>query len=192
MFGQPAPPQQDNGLDIRFGLNLFYMLLSGFTTCFTVFLRRSFGGEAIGFNALFAIVIMVFYMGGHPESAGMIDFFGFWVIALVCQRIGYFIRRLRRVVVHSHYEGDSWIGVLLPFLERVGIARFLEVPLCVILGIALGQHDQALGEFVFFGAFGLMFKGMIDGAIERKHVQRMQDAAIEQRARLNRWRSGNF
>ena len=192
MFSQSAPQQQGDGFDFRFGINVFYWLISGFATCFTVFLRRTFGGEAFGINALASILIMVFYMSAHPESGGMVDFFGLWWIALFCQRVGYFIRRCRRISVHSRFEGISWLAVTFPFLRRSNLAGFLEVPLCFVLGAALAHHDQALGRFVAFGSVGLLLKGLIDSSMERKQVQRMQDAAIDQRSRLERWRNGNY
>lgn len=192
MFEQSNQQQGDGFFDFRFGINVLYWLLSGFTSCFTVFLRRTFGGAAFGFNILAAILIMVFYMGSHPESHGMVDFFGFWWIALICQRIGYFIRCMRGIRVHSHFQGISWLCVLFPFLGRTRMADYLEIPLCVFLGAALAHHDQALGQFVFYGAFGLLIKGVIDNSVERQQVQRMQDAYIEQRSRLERWRTGRF
>jgi len=192
MFPAKNQTAPEDGFDVRTGFNVFYLLVRSYATCFTVFLRRGFGAEAFGLNAIIAVPIMLFYMQAHPESGAMFDFFCLWWVALVLQRAGYFIRRLRGVAVHSHFDGMPWIGVILPFLHRGGAARFLEVPLCVALSGVLGVYDFALGQFVFYGAFALLAKGMIDRYVERKHVQRMQDAAIDQYSRLERWRRGNF
>lgn len=192
MFQQSSHPQQNDGPDVRFGVNLFYLLISGYATCFTVFLRRSFGGEAFGFNAVIAVFMILFYMLAHPTSGGMLDFFYLWWMALICQRIGYFLRRRRGMIVHSRFEGVSWFAVIFPFLNHEGLLRFLEIFTCVVLGGLLATHDQALGRFVFFGAFGLMIKGMIDGFVDRRQIQRMHDTAIEQHALMERWQSGRF
>lgn len=192
MFGHSMHPQQNQGLDVRGSVNLTYLLVNGFATCFTVFLRRGFGGEAFGFNAIIGVIIMLFYMQSHPGSGAMFDFFGCWWIALLCHRIGYWSRRRRGHIVHSRFDGVSWIGIVLPFLDRAGLARVAEIPLCIFGGAALAHYDQAVGRFVFFGAFALLVKNMMDGWVDRKRVQRMHDAAIEQQYRLGRWRSGKF
>lgn len=192
MFQQSPPSQQNDGLDVRFGVNVFYLLINGYATCFTIFLRRSFGGEAFGFNAIISVIIILFYMLAHPRSGGMLDFFYLWWMALICQRIGYFIRRRRGLIIHSRFEGVSWFAVIFPFLQHEGLLRFLEMFTCIMLGGMLAAHDQALGRFVFFGAFGLMAKGTIDSFVDRKQVQRMHDAAIEQRSLMDRWQRGNF
>lgn len=183
---------QQNEFDLRTGINVFYLLVNGYATCFTVFLRRGFGAEAFGFNALIAVVIMIVYMQAHPQSGAMIDFFGLWWVALILQRIGFFIRRRRGFVIHSRFEGVPWIAQMIPALDRIGLARVTEFLLCFFSGAVLGTHDEALGQFVMFGAFGLLTKNILDNMMARKHIQRMQDAALEQRARLERWRHGNF
>ena len=184
---QQSGSQQNDSLSLRDSFNIFYLLVSGYATCLTVFLRRGFGGEALGFNAMIAVVIMGIYMAFNPRSGGMLDLFWLWWIALICHRIGYFIRRQRGFVVHSQYHGSSWFA-FLPY----GLDTFMEVGLCIFLGGLLAGHDQPLGRFIFFGAFALMAKHWIEGSMVRRQVMRMQDAAIEQGFRLDQWRGGKY
>ncbi len=43
---------QGEGITLRGGANLLYLLASGHATCITVFTRHSFGIDALGMNGL--------------------------------------------------------------------------------------------------------------------------------------------
>ncbi|MBX9787852.1 MAG: hypothetical protein K2Y37_02965 [Pirellulales bacterium] len=184
--------QEFGGWDFRTKFNLAYLVVSGFTTCFTVFLRHRFGREALGLRAVIGILAMVVYMATYPESAAMSGYFFLWWIALVLQRLGHFVRRTKGIVLHSRFEGEPWIGALLPPALREGGAKFLEVVLCVLVAAMLQGDDMALANFMFLGAASLTVKAVIDGRADYRRVAQMRDAEIEQRAMLDRWRGGRF
>ena len=184
-----SPPDHEN--NFKTGVNLFYLILSGYTTAFTVFLRHGFGGEAFGFNAFASIVIMLLFMMKYPESQGLVSFFGFWWGALFLQRIGHFGRRLHGILVHSRFEGVSWFEKFLPFIN-LPVARTLEMTTCVLMGVSITPDDEGLGRFFLYGGGALFLKFLVDSHIDHLQVRRLNDAAIEHQAKVARWRSGRF
>ncbi|MBX9655578.1 hypothetical protein K2Y11_18330 [bacterium] len=190
LFTQNSVPQ-DQGNSFKTGINVFYLIVNGYSTAFTVFFRHCFGGEAFGFNAFACIGIMLLFMMGHPESPGLAGFFGLWWVALILQRIGHFTRRLRGVQIHSRFDGVSWFETILPFINRPA-ACALEVATCVLMGIHLMPGDLGLGRFFVFGGGAILVKFFIDSCLDHLQVRRLNDAAIEHRARVARWRSGRF
>lgn len=172
--------------------NLAYLLLRGYTVCVTAFLRRRFGSQALGFPGLAAILIMIFYIVAHPESRGMVNYFGYWWVMLALQRIGHFVRRWRGVTLHSQFDGEPLVGVILPFLHVGGLPYFLDVLICLGMGWFLHSIDPAVGKFVFGGGIALFIKEVMDNSIQGREVERMHDAEIEQRAKVARWRSSRF
>jgi hypothetical protein len=190
LFSQNSAPQ-DQGNSFKTGINIFYLIVNGFSTAFTVFLRRSFGGEAFGLNAFACILIMILFMMGHPESPGLPRFFCLWWVALILQRIGHFTRRMRGVVLHSRFGGISWFETLLPFFNHP-VACVLEMATCILLGVGFAPNDQGLGRFFVLGGCALFVRFFVESHIEHLHVRRLNDAAIEHRARVARWRGGRF
>jgi hypothetical protein len=188
MLGLQLPPQPSgSGGNLRQSFNVLYILVRGYAACVTVFLRRRFGAESLGLSGVVAVAIMIVYLSAHPASRGMSNFFVGWWIMLAFQRLGHFNRRRKGIILHSQYDGESIVGVLVPFLNFNDLPRLLDVLICLGLGWLLHSTDPALGNFIFGGGIALLVKEMIDRGIEDRQVQRMFDGEIEQRARLARW-----
>lgn len=176
---------------MRQRINVGYLILSGFSNCFTVMLRHRFGGQAFGLNAVASIVIMLLFMMSFPASIGLPNFFFVWWIAILCQRVGHFARRVRGIVLHSRYDGEPWIETFLP---RLGthVPRVLEIALCAWAASDLAATDPGFSRLCLSGAAALAAKWLIDGHVDHQRVQRMHDAEIEQRSLVDRWSRGGF
>jgi len=170
---------QDRHFRARRFVNLLYLLVSGYATCFTVFIRRNFGTEALGLNAAVAFIIMMGYTAVHPGSR-MGFFVMLWFVMLVAQWLNTMLCRARGIVVHSRYDGYPRLGFAFPFVRAERTAKTIECLACVLIGGLLFEVDQSLGVFVMFGCFGLLLRLAIDDEIDRKRLQRMHDAEIEQ------------
>lgn len=192
MFGMQSPQQQGSGMGIRESFNLFYILLRGYSLCMMLFLRRRIGSEVTGLSGVVAILVMIVYMAGCPASTGMPTFFGLWWVMLIGHRLAHFNYRRKGLVLHSQYEGESLVGVALPFLNFSDIPQFLDVLICLGIGYALHSDDPALGNFIFGGGIALLIKGFIDHGADGKEIQVMHDAEIEMRAKVARFRRGRF
>src|SRR5258708_30601556 len=113
--------------------NLLYALAKGHATCFTVFFRRNFGSEALGWPGLIALVLQ-FLIAGFGRVPDMLVFTGIWVIALACQRVSTMKAMRRGVVRHSRYAGDVDTRV---FRNRSFVKFVLEPLVCVVVGVCL-------------------------------------------------------
>lgn len=178
--------QPNQGLTFRTGFNLLYLLASAHATCLTVFMRHSFGSEALGLNAIGALGLMVIYVG-FTNSHAMAAFLTAWLVVLLCQRIRtYWLWRQGRIM-HSRYEGYLWLGWAFPLVRRCSGAKLFEMLFCMTAGALLCGVDLALGEFVLVGFFSLLVKAGIEGEIEQRRLQRMRDAEIEMRQMVEYW-----
>ena len=169
-----------NGFDLRTSFNLLYFGIDSYSKCFTVFSRRYFGGEALGFSSLAALGIMLVYAAHNPASNGMRLFIPMWMFMLVVQRVGTRLAGWRGMTIHSRYVGQPWLGLAFPFVRTELAARWMEALSFFAIGTFLGEYDLALGQFVLFGCFGLVVKNAMDLEIDRKLLVRMHDAEIEQ------------
>ncbi|HEY4308995.1 MAG TPA: hypothetical protein VGN12_06045 [Pirellulales bacterium] len=103
-----------------------------------------------------------------------------WLAMLVLQRISTAIARRRGAIIHSRYVGYPWFGFAFPFIREYRTAQQIEAVACIAVGGFLCKFDLPLGQFVLFGFFGMIAKNGIEDEIERKQLQRMHDAEIEQ------------
>jgi len=166
--------------------NIAYSLAKGYSTCFTPFIRRNFGSEALGFPGLYAffIIIAVGSFGRIPE---MWPYLLAWLFAMMCQRLST-IRAMRRGVIrHSRYDGDVDRKL---FKNRWTVKFFYEPVACVIAALCfkqLGASDKFV-LFIGWGALPLLMVAVIDRQLDNKRLQAMRDAEIEQRYLVARYR----
>ncbi|HEY2837675.1 MAG TPA: hypothetical protein VGJ26_00890, partial [Pirellulales bacterium] len=177
MFNQPYQ-QPGTGLWIRGIVNLCYLALSGYVTCFTPFLRRNFGRGALGINAAIAFVIIMFYRLAHPESHMLGEFQLLWMAFVVMQWFRTAWLTKKGIAIHSRCDGYPWLGYALPFVKQEPLARVIEFLGLLFFGVSLGRIDMPLSAFLVFGSLALLVKGGIDSEIDRKRLQAMRDAEL--------------
>jgi hypothetical protein len=180
------------GLTLPGAFNLLYIVMAGYSTCLTVFVRHSFGREALGINGVAALVVLILYSSCYPFSRGMGCLLWLWFVALVMQRLCTALVYARGHWIHSHSSGYPWLGYAVPFVRKHKTAIACEFLALCALGGFLMDWDLALGQFVFFGAWTVLLKTNLDEQMERRRLFRMRDAEIEQRTLVERYRAGDF
>lgn len=159
-------------------------------TC-TVFIRTDFGREGIGLHGLVAGLMILAY-GSFLNCYPMFPFFLLWMLAVICQRIRQLINWRRGVVLHSRYNGYPWLAKrLFPRMSELN-ARGVDAFLCLAIGGLLAQFNQPLGWFVMAGFVSILFSEAVMVEFNRRRLQAMRDAEIEQRYLAEQYKSGRF
>lgn len=186
--------QQQNNDQMRMkdSFNLFYVLVNGHALTCSVFLRTNFGKEAIGFSGIAAALMILLY-GGLMQSYATWVFFCIWMLAVLCQRMKQFQNWRNGVIVHSRYNGFPWLAFkLFPRLKNEGNAKGTEAFMCLAVGWLLTYIDQPLGWLIMGGFLSIMFSEAIMVEFNRKRLQAMRDAEIEQQYLAEQYREGRF
>lgn len=178
--GQSPPQNFDALMNSRTGLNLFTILVAGHATCFTVFLRHSFGTRALGRNGVVACLLILLYACAMEDPASLL-FLGIFLFALVIQRLKTFQLYRAGVEWHSYYAGYPWLAMRCPLVRSEGTAKWLEPAFCLLIGSCLCPLSEPLGLFVTLGMFSLMFVRGFETQIMANRMRAMRDSAIEQR-----------
>jgi len=168
-------------LTMRGSFDLLYFLSLCHSTCFSVFLRRGFGCEALGFNG-FGAFIMLMLIAGADHTGLMTMYFWAWFLALLCQRMVTIGNKRKGIIEHSRYNGWPRVAMAFPGVKRESTARSVVEPLiCLAAGLALGEFSEPAGTFIMAGAFSMTVIETADRHLQRQRAQRMHDAAIEMR-----------
>ncbi len=172
-------PQRNEQFDKGAAMNMAYFLALSYSTCFSVFMRKGFGAEALGYNGLAAFGAILFCIDGDRCMAA---FFLLWLCALAAQRFITFLRARKGIRPHSLYAGDPiLVWKLMPFVKNETMVQMGEALLCLLVGGALCSVSERLGTFVACGFFSLVIQRAIEGQVWMMRVRRMRDAEIEQR-----------
>jgi len=176
--------QQREGFDkltMKDTFNLFNLACNSLGACVVVFLRTGFGKEYPGVAGLFGLIIMVFY-AGFARVPEMFPYIGVWLFVVILQRLKTFELARKGVVVHSRYWGYPKVAFMVPFVRKEGTARgFVEPMLCILIGGALCSWSPGVGGFVIVAGWANAIAGGIAADVDRKKLQAMRDAEIEQR-----------
>lgn len=193
MFDQQQPTQFPRGpFSMDEIANIAYLAINSFATCFTPFVRHTFGRETFGLNVLGAGLILWVYCGLHPGSGAMIDFSGTWFVLLMIHRAKTARLERKGAVIHSRYSGRPWLGHLFGMVRKDQTAVFMEGLCCLLLGCLLTEYDPIVGLFVMAGSVALWLKNGFECRVETSRLRRMRDAEIEQRYLADRYRKGDF
>jgi hypothetical protein len=183
--------QQNNELQVKDGLNLAYTLFSGHALACMIPMRKDFGREYLGWTGLAGFSVILVY-GGLMNSYAMYVYLCLYLLMVLMHRIRNFSNR-GKVITHSRYNGFPWLACkLFPRIRTEGNLKGAEAFLCLGLGWLLTYVDQPLGWFVMAGWFSIMFSESLIVETQRRRLQAMRDAEIEQQALAEQYREGNF
>ncbi len=192
MFNQQQQQKGGDRPSMGDSFNALFIVSNLHALCVTVFLRRDFGREGIGLMGLGAAVLILGY-GSMMHCYPMWYFFLAWVVAVVAQRIKQFQNWRNGVTVHSRYGGYPWLAFkLFPRLKSEANAHGVEAFLCLAAGGLLTYVSPPLGWFVMASFASIMFSQAVRVEFDRKRLQAMKDAEIEQRYLAERYKSGRF
>ncbi|MDZ4858031.1 MAG: hypothetical protein SGI88_03540 [Candidatus Hydrogenedentes bacterium] len=177
---------KENGMDKGFAASLMYFAALSYSTCFSVFMRKGFGSEALGLNGIAAFFVILLSVG-HDGFMAM--FLLVWIVALLFQRACTF--RMSRLGIHPHskYAGEpALVYKLIPRITSESKAQSIEPMLCLIVGVLLCPVSQRLGAFVFCGFFSMLIQRAMEAQLSMMRTRRMRDAEIEQRVMADNWK----
>jgi hypothetical protein len=179
--------QQQQGYSNQDAFNFLYLFCRGHATVVTPFLRTGFGAEALGLNALVAFVMMTFLACKDQAMSGLL---GLWLLAVIVQRVRTRLAIHRGEIIHSRYAGYPWLAMKMPFVRKEQTAVGIVEPMVIFLvGVLLCPLSVDVGGLVSTSAVSLMLQHGIEAEIDRKRMQQMRDAEIEQRYYAERFRN---
>lgn len=166
---------QSQSVDV-FGI--LYFAANVLATSVAVFIRRNFGREALGFNSLGALVVL--YTLSASEGRGFLVFAGAFIVAQVWRRIETFRLIRSGAILHSCYPGYPYWAMKVPFVKSEKVAKELIEPvMCFTAGLLLCPVSVGIGGYLVVCGIGFIVRHCIDDALDRKRIERMQDATIE-------------
>jgi hypothetical protein len=184
--------RQSDRPTMKDSVNGLFYLACCVSQCFTVFLRRDFGAKAFGLPTIIAGGIILLY-GSMMHCQEMWIYFWIWVLALVAQRIKQFQNWQNGVVLHSLYQGDSWLAhKLFPRIKSDSNAKGVEAFILLTVGGLLTTISPHLGWFVCLGFPAILFAEAVVVDVTRQRLQARRDAEIEQAYFEERYKSGKF
>lgn len=159
-------------------LGALYLVANVLATSVGVFIRRGFGKEALGWNSVFAFLLLA-WLGSIEGPAFMVFLLAF-VGAQICRRIETFRMVRQGHVIHSQYAGFPYWAMKVPFVKNERTAREVVEPvICFLIGLMLCPVSVGLGGYVMVCGVALIVRLCIQNGVNHQRVQRMQDAKIE-------------
>lgn len=190
MFSQQQQQGGRPGMGDSF--NALYFAANCFALCFTPFLRRDLGRNAIGVAGLGAGILILFW-GSYSHTIALWWYFLAWLIALIGQRLRTFQNTLKGIVPHSRYPGYPHLAFrLVPRIKSEANARAVEAFLLLGIGGLIAMFDKPFGAFLMTGFPSLLFLEAVSVEFTRSQLQQMRDAEIAQRDLAERYRNGRF
>ena len=162
--------------ELEFGdkVNVAILLMRGYQTCFTPFLRYKMGTEALGINGVVAFAIQVIYVQA-TQDVMMLRGLGFWCLLVVLQRID------ADKSAHSMFEGNMFLTRLFRCIRSEGWGRVIEACLMVLWGLMLMHDSTAFGKFWVGGGIVMLMMYRVDAFAVSRRLRQMQDQEIEMR-----------
>jgi hypothetical protein len=184
-----SPPQSEsNGWSPSQTVNLVYLVATAHATCLTVFLRDSFGAEALGVPGI-AAFLLLFVTVGATGSPDLLFFSLLWFIALIVQRLQTLRNGWCGIHQHSRYAGyPAATRLCCPFVTDERVLQRLEPVLAAVLGgLVLLLWSNDIGQFVLWGAGSLAIRMVLDQFTHHRRLQQLHDAELEQQVLLADW-----
>jgi hypothetical protein len=173
--------EEPGNLSTKDSFNMLHVAFSGLGSCVVVFLRTGFGKEYPGMAGLLGLIMMVGY-GSLARVPEMFPYIGVWLLAVILHRVKTFELARKGAVVHSRFWGYPKLAFMVPFVRKQQTAiGFVEPMLCTIVGGALTCWSPGVGAFVIAAGWANAMAAAITLEVDRKKLQAMRDAELEQR-----------
>ena len=183
-MGQGRQEQGFEGLSMKDSFNLLNLACNALGACVVPFLRTGFGKNYPGVAALLGLIAMLLY-AAFGQVPDMFTYIGVWLVVILIQRARTFSDARKGKVVHSRYWGDS---LFAHFVRKETTARSLELVICFLAGGVLCSWSPGVGGFVMVAGVGNVLATAIVVEADRKRLEAMRDAEIEQRHLAARYR----
>jgi hypothetical protein len=182
----PQKPQQNEGPTLRGSFNIGRLALSAHERCVTPPIRDQVGTEANTLAGPIALVGMAVY-GAYVNDRCVLLYIGFWLVALLSQRIDSIVCRRRGILLHSRYAGRPFVALLLaPFIKDERMAKLLVEPLfCLASAWMLAAWSPAVAALVGSAAFSIVMVELLDGHMQKQREQAVIDSRLEMQELAN-------
>jgi hypothetical protein len=182
-FGRPSMNQSFGAL---------YFAANCFALCFTPFLRRDFGRNAIGIAGLGAGGLILLW-GSYSNTPALWWYFIAWLLALIGCRVRTFQNSIKGTALHSYYDGYPWLAFkLFPRMKSESNARAAEAFLLLAIGGLVAMVSKPFGGFICCGFPAILFLEAVRVEFTRSELRAMRDAEIAQRQLAEQYREGRF
>lgn len=192
MQHQPEPrPMWSPAQDARTGMAILAFVGRVLAAPAQIILRTRHGERFAGAHAACALILIPFWGAFWPEEspAGMLWLWMIYIVMLLrsraeCARL----RRRGEPPEHSLYDGRPRLASVFRKADERRIKAAIE-PLCVLLaGFLLLPLSVPLGMFLLASAIALALVGAVAESVERGWAIEINDAWIEQRQLMERFR----
>ena len=169
--------QQQGQITGTYALGMIYAAANVLATSMAVFLRRGFGREALSWNSMLALLVLVVLIVDDP-------LFGYFALAFLFAQLVRRVETFRLIrkgaVIHSRYAGYPYWAMKVPLIRDEKVAREAIEPLiCFLTGLMLCPLSVGIGGYVMCCGVAFTVRHALEEEVSRKRVERMQDAQIE-------------
>jgi hypothetical protein len=179
--------------NVKSGMNVLAFLARAFAMPAELFLRRSgtFGHRYFGFQAVAGLFVIplwsVLWPDRHPFWLNRFMLLVLGMLLIVRMRTT--VRGERSCNFHSRYAGLPRLTRLFGEDRERIIKCGIEPMTTLIAGSLLCAVDEPLGSFIMASALGLYISANLVEASIQTRVADLNDAMLEQREVLDRWRT---
>lgn len=171
--------QESNKISKGEGFGLLFWFVDAHFTTLSVYMRRGFGREALGYNSLAGFGMMAAWMAYTHDTMMYVLILG-WFCAQLMQRFRTWRMLAKGIPIHSKYAGFPYWAMKMPFVRSEQTARwFVEPAMCFLGGAVIANVCPSIGLYVMAGAVTCIIRTAIEQGIEQRRVDAMRDAQIE-------------
>jgi hypothetical protein len=186
---QSGPPQ------FLRSANWFFLIARSLAVSVEVFLHdpRTFGERYMGVQAALALAILFFYpaLWARHDAGPMVGLLVAFLLMCGVVRVGTVARRVGgRFREHSYYTGRPWLMPRRAAGEN-RVKGVLEPVLVFFAGVFSSEFNKPLSSYLMLAAAGLFMSVQSSLMAERQRVLDLNDASIDQRRIMERWRDGS-
>lgn len=164
---------------IEQGRQYFYLLVSAWAITIYLPMRYGSGREHAGSRGLLGMIFPFAFMLFVPDPSVMLVW-PIYLVGLIIHRFGHWRAYRRRELVHTQYQGDPWLAMLLfRFRDPVKAWTVGEPLLAVGIGFLLSPLGEGLALYYIFGAGAMLMKQIFDNIGARRYLDQYHDAMIE-------------
>lgn len=162
-------------------MGLLGLAVNGYCAALWPFLHYNIGASAFGFGGLAAMGVMTLFMV-YWQVPQMIVYSQIWMALMIVHRVGSLALWARGRREHSHYDGDTLLGLVVPCGEP--FIKLVVEPLAVL---GLGYYlSSGIGLFLMGGGGALALRRLVGIVIRINEDRSFGDDRIVQVQRMAR------
>ena len=169
------------------------VVLHIYSTSIEVFLHRGMGARYLGLQAVFVLFLVPLHTGfmrtKDPSLTGL--FLLAYLGACLGQRVFILARHRTGQVVHSRYNGYSWLLGAKSRFDELNWKGRAEPLLVLAGGLLFAVLDEGFGSYIMTAGGAMFFKNLLHQQHRSQELMDMQDSLVEQQQRAAQFRQMN-